>query len=338
MSQSLLDLLKQSFDEGELEDLAYELHIELGDVASRLLTRGERMREFVKYCQHNGRLPDLITLCRQLRPQQEWPDPALLGSDAELLGEPVTLLYFEPETMPVPAGAFPMGSSAADAPPEETPRHVVELPYFRMGKYPITNAQYAEFLKQNPAQSSPSPSTGWFGKTPPPDKLDHPVVGVSWEDAVAYCQWLREATGRSYRLPSEAEWEKAARGTDERPYPWGQSWVDGACNAGGKGTTAVSAHDDHLSPYGCADMLGNVAEWTSTLWGENRRDPQYGYPYQANDGREDPTAHQQNPRLRRVCRGGAYETPQTDLRCTSRSSLRTNGRTDTVGFRIALST
>ncbi|MCA9934594.1 MAG: SUMF1/EgtB/PvdO family nonheme iron enzyme [Ardenticatenaceae bacterium] len=336
MSQSLLELLKQSFDEGELEDLAYELRIELDDVVSRLLGRAERMRALVQYCQRNGRLPDLITLCQQLRPQQEWPDPALLGSDAELLGEPVKRLHFEPETVPVPAGAFSMGSDAADAPPEETPHHVVELAYFRMGKYPITNAQYAEFLKQNPAQNPPPPSTGWFGKTPPQDKPDHPVVGVSWEDAVAYCQWLSEATGRSYRLPTEAAWEKAARGTDERPYPWGHEWIDGACNADSAGTTAVTAHDDHLSPYGCADMLGNVAEWTSTLWGDSRREPQYPYPYQANDGREDPTAHQQNPRLRRICRGGAYDTSKADLRCTARTSLRVNGRTDSIGFRIAL--
>ncbi len=101
-------------------------------------------------------------------------------------------------------------------------------------------------------------------------KEDHPVVNVTWHDAVAYCKWLAGVTGKAYRLPSEAEWEKAARGTDGRIYPWGDEWHRMRCNAsGGKrgGTTRVGNYSPlGDSPYGCADMVGNVCEWTRSLY------------------------------------------------------------------------
>ncbi len=337
MGQSLLNLLKDSFNDSELHELAFELHIEVEDLrVPNLAGRADRIRALIHYCQKNGRIADLITFCSQLRPTKEWPDPALLGSDAELYGEPVKLLPYEPETVPVPAGPFHMGNDAPDAPTSETPLHVVDLTYFRLGKYPITNEQYGEFLKQNPQQPPPPAGAGWFGKTPPKDRLNHPVVGITWEEALAYCQWLSESTGRHYRLPTEAEWEKAARGQDTRPFPWGSAWEEGACNVAGNGTTAVTTYLNHGSPYGCIDMLGNTSEWTSSIWGENRREPAFTYPYNTQDGREDLTANKQNPRLRRICRGGSFNSDPSSLRLTYRESMRPNSRKNDVGFRILL--
>lgn len=337
MAQNLLSLLQTSFSDSDLQNICYELRINYEDLRTPgLAGRTDKMRALVLLCQENGRLPDLITICRQLRPRQEWPDPVALGSEAELFGQPLRLLHFEPETVAIPRGHFLMGRDAGDVPAAEKPQHTLELGYFRSGKYPITNSQYAEFLRQRPQQSPPPPNTGWFGKEPPAARLDHPVVGVSWEDARAYCRWLSDVTGRAYRLPGEAEWEKAARGTDGRLYPWGNEWQEGLCNVGSGGTTAVTAYDATPTPYGCVDMLGNVAEWTSAIWGENRQEPAFPYPYQPNDGREDPNANQQNPRLRRVCRGGAFDSDPAHVRCTARDHLRANSARLNLGFRIVL--
>ena len=134
---------------------------------------------------------------------------------------------------------------------------------FHIGKYPVTNAQYAAFLSENSAQPAPR-SVGWFLNQPPAHKVDHPVVGVSWHEAVAYCAWLSEATGRPYRLPSQTEWERAARGPEAYRYPWGNEWQENAANVDSQDTTSITAYPDGASPYGCQDMLGNVQEWTAT--------------------------------------------------------------------------
>ena len=121
---------------------------------------------------------------------------------------------------------------------------------------------------------------GWSSSTPPPDKLNHPVQGVRWSDALAYCEWLREETGRPYSLPSEAQWEKAARGTDGRSYPWGDEWEADRCNHQSDETTAVDAFPAQSS-YGCFDLVGNIREWTRTIWGVTRPRPddKFRYPW-----------------------------------------------------------
>lgn len=172
------------------------------------------------------------------------------------------LLPFEPMTVVIPGGPFLMGSvPGAGIPMCETPQHTVELPAYRIGKHPVTNRQYAEFLKHVKTQEEPK-RTGWFLREPPQAKLEHPVVGVSWYDACAYCAWLSQVTGRTYRLPSEAEWEKAARGTDGRRYPWGNDWAENCANVNHNDTTPLDAYAAGVSPYGCLDLLGNVQEWT----------------------------------------------------------------------------
>ena len=112
-----------------------------------------------------------------------------------------------------------MGSAEDAAPEEEKPQHQVDLPAYRIGKFPVTNRQYLEYVRQTGV--AVASETGWklarVGKAPDKAKLAHPIVGISWDEALAYCHWLSQQTGRHYRLPTEAEWEKAARGAGRCP-------------------------------------------------------------------------------------------------------------------------
>ena len=117
--------------------------------------------------------------------------------------------WFEPETVLIPGGAFVMGRQSGEGIPEyETPRHNVTLPGYLISKEPVSNRQYAEFIHRT-GRLVPIEAL-WDGQSPPFNGLDQPITGISFYDAVAYCEWLSQATGRSYSLPSEAEWEKAA--------------------------------------------------------------------------------------------------------------------------------
>jgi len=118
-----------------------------------------------------------------------------------------------------------MGCQPGDGVPmHETPAHEVDLPAYRIGRYPVTNRQYAAFIKRQHRQEEPEKKFGWLLREPPVRQGEHPVVGISWHDAQAYCDWLCRETGRHYRLPTEAEWEKAARGPKGWRYPWGDTW------------------------------------------------------------------------------------------------------------------
>jgi len=165
----------------------------------------------------------------------------------------------EPEMTLIPAGEFLMGSDPnvnKKAGGGEQPQHTLYLPDYHLAKTPVTQAQYAAFV-QATGHRAPSSSESWAepynwsGSTPPKSKGNHPVVLVSWHDAVAYCNWLAEITGKPYHLPSEAEWEKGARGTDGRIYPWGNRWDVKRCNSeeGGKGgTTPAGVYPEGVSP------------------------------------------------------------------------------------------
>jgi len=225
-------------------------------------------------------------------------------------GEP-----FEPEMVLIPAGEFLMGSDPKvdkGAYDREQPQHSLILPDYYLARTPVTNAQYLAFV-QGTDQRAPK---HWKGGKPPSGKEDHPVVNVSWRDALAYCRWLARVTGRAYNLPSEAEWEKGARGGfppasggdrgGARIYPWGNEWDLSLCNSseGGKGdTTPVGAYPGGASPYGLLDMAGNVWEWTRTLWGKDSGESVFKYPYNTTDGREDLEA---GGSVLRVVRGGSF--------------------------------
>jgi formylglycine-generating enzyme required for sulfatase activity len=147
----------------------------------------------------DGQLFDLESLAEHIHP--------------DLLQPEISRLPFEPETVLIPAGPFWMGSPPGEGVPQyETPQHEVDLPAYRIGKHPVTNAQYAEFIRQT-GRLVP-PEMGWLGQRPPEGAEDQPVRGVTWYEALAYARWLGEQTGRQYALPNEAQWERAARRGD----------------------------------------------------------------------------------------------------------------------------
>lgn len=257
-----------------------------------------------------------------------------------------------PELILIPAGEFLMGSQAYK---DEQPQHTLYLPDYYIAKTPITNARYAAFVAASGYRTTAEKEgwgwvwTGSWERVEGADwrhprgprsnirgKGDHPVVQISWYDALAFCEWLSQKTGKPYRLPSEAEWEKAARGTDGRIYPWGDQWDASRCNAweGGKrDTTPVGAYPRGASPYGVLDMAGNVWEWTRSLWGTDSQKPDFTYPYNPGDGREDLAAPQT---VRRVLRGGAFFDDVRYVRCALRYRNFPNVRLDFVGFRVVV--
>jgi formylglycine-generating enzyme required for sulfatase activity len=262
--------------------------------------------------------------------------------------------------VPIPAGKFLMGSDKQKdslAYDDKLPQHEVNLSTYRMARYPVTVAQFAQFVKatgyQTTAEKQGS-AWGWNGtkyeeikgaswaqpRGPTSDvkeKANHPVTCVSWEDANAFCRWATEvlrAAGQSIeiRLPSEAEWEKAARGTDGRIYPWGNEAPDKTrCNFNMDvgDTTPVGNYPTGKSPYGVLDMAGNVLEWTSSLWGQNWEKPDFGYPYDPQDGRGDQAAGG-----RRVVRGGSFVNYLFGVRSAFRYRFNIDSRSDDVGFRV----
>jgi len=220
----------------------------------------------------------------------------------------------------VPKGKFIMGGTAND---NEEPKGKIAIPYdYWIGRFPVTNAQYHEFVQ---AVGAKHPVSDWS------KKRDHPVTSVSWELSMSYCMWLNENFGHelpdgyTFHLPTEAEWEKAARGTDGREWPWGNVFDPTRSNCDGfsETTTPVGQFSPRGdSPYGCADMSGNVWEWCHSLY--------WPYPYKADDGREDETASGD-----RVQRGGSLSSERGFVRCAVRVGHYLN-RVN-LGFRVAAS-
>jgi formylglycine-generating enzyme required for sulfatase activity len=172
------------------------------------------------------------------------------------------------------------------------------------------------------------------------NRPSQPVVGLCWYEARAYCAWLSAQTGRRLRLPTEVEWEAAARGPDGRRYPWGDKWDPLRSNTYEtrvKGTTPVGVFPEGDSPFGVSDMGGNVGNWTSSLYGSNDRsseEPGYRYPYQAGDGREDAEA---GADVQRVLRGGTWQSHPTNARVVYRDLDEPGFRDHDAGFRLARS-
>ena len=237
-----------------------------------------------------------------------------------------TLPHGEPQWIDIPPGGFTMGE-AGEA-------HRVSLPGYAISRVPITNAQYQLFVQAGEHE----PPSHWNGKRVPRGKEVHPVANVSWHDALAYCRWLSEVTGKPITLPSEAEWEMAARGADDaRAYPWGDGCDAARCNvavSGFGGTTPVGIFASGASPYGCLDMAGNVWEWTRSLWGTDWEKPAFVYPYDPDDAkREDNDAGDD---YLRVLRGGSWDLVSDLARCAHRNWDLPDDRRDFVGFRVVL--
>jgi formylglycine-generating enzyme required for sulfatase activity len=243
--------------------------------------------------------------------------------------------YGEPVWVTIPAGEFWMGSDPDDpmAVDAEKPAHRLFLLEFQIARTPITNAQYLSYVEATGAKMPDD----WEDGQPPKDKLNHPVVYVTWHDAYAYCRWLSQATGKAIGLPSEAEWEKAARGSqDKRSYPWGDAFDMLKCNSHELGfgdTTPVGVFLAGASPYGCLDMAGNVWEWTCSLWGENIEKPHFTYPYVREDGRENMNAPND---ILRVLRGGAFSLVRWGVRCAARFGYFPFSSYRGLGFRVVV--
>lgn len=275
-------------------------------------------------------------------------DPRFRANAWHLPDEP--LLGF----VEIPAGPFLMGSDETqdqDAFEEELPQHIVELPTYYLARYPVTVSQFQAFVQHRSYQAQ-GPWEQYSGPE------NHPVVAVTWYDAVEYCRWLTEKL-RNWRgtpeplatllqrgsegsppwvvrLPTEAEWEKAARGNDGRLFSWGKESDPNRANYDetGIGTTnAVGCFPDGASPYGCLDMAGNAWEWTHSLWGESASPPNFGYPYCSEDGREDPSAA---ANVRRVLRGGSFYSGVWSIRCAYRDGDFPGYRGGTESFRVVI--
>jgi formylglycine-generating enzyme required for sulfatase activity len=218
----------------------------------------------------------------------------------------------------------------------EMPQHEVTLGGYWIGRYPVTNAEYWKFIEGGGYQTQwcwTEAGWKWKGDRIQPaywgdedyNDSQQPVVGVSWYEAVAYCRWLGGKTGLPMRLPSEAEWEKAARGIDGRIYPWGDECDVSKCNVSetgiGKAAPVGKFSPQGDSPYGCTDMIGNVWEWTSTLYAD--------CPYQSDDRREDPEAGGF-----RVRRGGCFFDDVRSARAACRHASLPNSCREYFGFRV----
>jgi formylglycine-generating enzyme required for sulfatase activity len=248
----------------------------------------------------------------------------------------------------VPAGSFLMGSSDVDemAWNSEKPQHEVRLPAFSIARYPVTNVQYGAFVEDGGYTQEWRDcwtEAGWRWKkdvTGPDtfggafDLPNHPVVGVSWYEALAFCRWLtarlRQAAqigqDKEVVLPSEAQWEKAARGVDGRIYPWGDDTDPNRANYDDTeiGTTsAVGCFPGGASPCGCLDMSGNVWEWCRTKWQGSYEDYREDNDPAGEDGR--------------VVRGGSFFDDRVYTRCAVRLRGHPRIRFDSSGFRVVVS-
>ncbi len=228
--------------------------------------------------------------------------------------------------MEVRAGKFQMGSRKKErwADINEWPHHRVDLPYdYYMARLPITNEEYAAYQKSEQPE---------FLRPKWKENSDYPAVNVSWKGAIAYCRWLNKVLkgelpfGLILRLPTEAEWEKAARGAQHLIYPWGNVFETNKNNSAGsaeEGTASVAKYSPQGdSPYGCADMTGNVWQWTHSLLKD--------YPYNAEDGRESEETDGNH-----VSRGGSRFMGQ-GARCASRNGISDNANF-AIGFRVVIS-
>ena len=303
-----------------------------------LLMLGEREKQIA-----------LIDLVRMVATPNQYSvaERVSVGKALSYLGDP-RIRTLEPMTARIPGGAFTMGTSsdevdqileAANAGAEderefqrtargavlmETPARSVELPSFSIGRYLVTNIEFRSFVLSGGAP----PRGYWDGTTIDPWILNQPVRDVSWEEAVGYCDWLAGESGNPFRLPTEEEWEKAARGTDGRVFPWGDTFrytCGNVWEGGVAAPTPVGVYPDGTSPYGVLDMAGNVAEWTASFIGT----------YPGSEGSDGIAAQVAEYGRYRVVRGGCWQDSTRYSRCASRGSPKSYDA-HAIGFRVAL--
>lgn len=244
------------------------------------------------------------------------PQPEL-EADVESKEEPI-----QEDMVTIPAGSFVRGTTSGGF--DEQPERTNFLDTFSIDRYEVTNHHYQQFILATGHRKSGPPAR--YAKSIGRMRgVNQPVVYVSWDDAMDYCRW------RGKRLPTEAEWEKAMRGTDGRLWPWGNSEQPNGANwarvqDGHEVSSQVGIFQTDKSPYGVMDGAGNVMEWVADWYGERyyKESPEQNPP-----GPEHGTY--------RVLRGGSYTTTGADIRITSRSKMVPDFRDETIGFRCAIS-
>lgn len=349
-------------------------------LASQALHETEFIRNVVKappdeepdrfsrvFTRHQSWLQQLLEADQQIAAQ----DRARAGNMLALLTDPreaVTTLEHMQFCL-VPGGPFWMGSADSDkeAYSDEKPQHLNEqLDYdYWLSHFPITVAQYQLFVNATGHQPTDSRSLK--------DPANRPVRNVTWHEAIKFCDWLTQhwheqgLLQKNWRvqLPSEAEWEKAARGglkvpapavvrpiheliatpqlslidneKMKRRFPWGENVDTNRANYDDTkigDTSAVGCFPGGQSPYGCEEMSGNVWEWTRSLWGKDSFEPEFEYPYDSADGRENINAA---TAIRRVVRGGSFYLNRGRVRCSYRNWYHPYSRSVYFGFRVVLS-
>lgn len=262
------------------------------------------------------------------------------GQVLALLGDRRPGVGLGPDGLPdvdwveVPAGPFLMGPDPG--PFSKAERVKPDLPSYRISRYPVTNSQYQAFVEDagyGEEWRHCWSEEGWQWKADrkapnenlPAERLlaNHPRVNVCWYEAHAFCGWLGERLGHEVRLPSEAEWEKAARGTDGRDYPWEGEFDVARCNCGHTGigtTSAVGAFPSGTSPHGVLDLSGNVWEWCSTKW---------------RDSYKEPVDEETGGKASRLLRGGSFLSRREYVRCAFRASYSPRFVDTDFGFRVS---
>ena len=228
-------------------------------------------------------------------------------------GGPVTPGGPPPGMVLIKGGTFKMGTDDATADDSDKPAHDVTLKDFYIDQHEVTNEQYQQFVKQ----TGRKPPDGWTGTDFPAGEGKFPVVNVSWHDAKAYAAWAGK------RLPTEAEWEYAARGAEGRIYPWGQAWSPQLSNSledNRKGPMAVGSYPRGATPEGVTDLAGNVSEWVEDVYA----------PYEGSKAKPDPNC----PGCKSY-RGGAFSAPKERLKTTYRWWDDPNLKWNYMGFRCA---
>ena len=293
---------------------------------------------------HKDRLIDEGVLRQAL---DQLPPPAgqplvLVGATPTPSAAPTPLPVWVPEMVMVPAGSFLMGSSSADsqAQRDEQPQHTLTLPAYEIGKTEVTNAQFRPFVDGDGYTNQAYwTAAGWQWRTEQKRTQpscwneanfngdQQPVVCVTLYEAVAYARWLSAQTGLNFSLPTEAQWEKAARGTDGRSYPWGNAWDAKLANSAESGlgkTAPVGQYPGGASPYGALDMAGNVWEWTQSEL--------QTYPLAQPTGE---TLYTIKADRTYVLRGGAWGSGQVNARCAYRDGIFPHGGNVFNGLRLA---
>ncbi|MDP6354898.1 MAG: SUMF1/EgtB/PvdO family nonheme iron enzyme [Planctomycetota bacterium] len=225
------------------------------------------------------------------------------------------------ELLYIPPGEFPMGSPLTKGRRNENPQRWVHVDGFYISQTEITIGQYRLFLRDNPkARQLDDWYTEKWGKT---DK--YPIAWISWQEAVSFCEWMSDKTRHTYRLPTEAEWEKAAKGLTERRYPWGNVY-SGTQSGTANGTYAqVASKQTDKSPFGILDMAGNVWEWCSD-W--------YETGYYKDGPLRNPTGPEEG--FKKSLRGCGWNFDPDTFRCAYRSGLDPDKRSVHIGFRVVM--